>query len=117
MQTKIKRRIRLLLKTVVAVLAIAIVSGLIYEEIGRRNDRKRNPQIGQSIDIGGRKLNNYCLCGGGPAIVFGSVACGPGASRFNKKQEKANITPPGWYDSRAEDLDGAGAYPPAPAPN
>jgi hypothetical protein len=51
-------------KTVPKVLALSIVAlaiaGVVYEQIGRRLDRKRYPQIGQSVDIGGRALNLFC---------------------------------------------------------
>src|SRR2546423_10648381 len=115
MQTKIKRRIRLLLKTVVAVLAIAIVSGLIYEEIGRRNDRKRNPQIGQSIDIGGRSLNIYFFGGGRAAVVFDSSAGAPGSSLSDIQPQNVKFTPAGWVDGPAEGVHDDGPLLPTPS--
>ena len=44
-----------------ALLLVALVLlGIVYEQICERRDRKRYPQIGRSVDIGGRKLNIYC---------------------------------------------------------
>jgi hypothetical protein len=65
--SKFKRVIFRILKWVGVTLLIAIVTGIIYEELGRRQDRKRLPQIGQSVDIGGRSLNIYCS--GGRQII------------------------------------------------
>ena len=40
--------------------AIALITGTTYEQAERARDRDRPPQIGQSIDIGGRTLNIDC---------------------------------------------------------
>src|SRR5205085_1057210 len=53
-QSKTKRAIWIILKSVVALLLIAAVAGFVYEEVGRRQDCQRLPQIGRSVDIGGR---------------------------------------------------------------
>ncbi len=59
-QFKLKRLISSILKGVGVMLLTAIVAGVIYEEVGRRQDRKRLPQIGQSVDIGDLSMNIYC---------------------------------------------------------
>jgi pimeloyl-ACP methyl ester carboxylesterase len=117
MQAKTKRILSLLLKIVVIALVIAIVSGLISEEIGRRNDRKRNPQIGQSIDIGGRSLNLYCSGEGSPAVVFDSGAGAPGYSWSNIQPEIAKFTRACWYDRAGEGWSDAGPFPRTSAAN
>src|SRR5437868_7715159 len=117
MQAKTKRILSLLLKIVVIALVIAIASGLIYEEIGRRNDRKRNPQIGQSIDIGGRSLNLYCSGEGSPAVVFDSGAGAPGYSWSNIQPEIAKFTRACWYDRAGEGWSDAGPFPRTSAAN
>jgi pimeloyl-ACP methyl ester carboxylesterase len=111
MQVKTKRRIKLLLKTAVAVLVIAIVAGMIYEEIGRRNDRKRIPQIGQSVDIGGRSLNIYCSGEGSPPVVFDSGAGASGYAWSNIQPEVAKFTRACWYDRAGEGWSDPGPFP------
>ena len=52
------------------VLAIALLSGLRYERVQRARDREHFPQIGRSVDIGGRMLNIDCSGAGQPAIIL-----------------------------------------------
>src|SRR5436309_12067281 len=54
------------------VLAIAVVSGLFYEQAQRARDLERFPQIGRSVDIGGRMLNIYCSGTGQPTVILES---------------------------------------------
>src|SRR5947209_1127707 len=56
------------------VFAIALVSGLLYEQAQRARDREHFPQIGRSVDIGGRMLNIHCSGAGQPAVILGSGA-------------------------------------------
>ena len=58
-------------------LVIAVAAGLLYEQEQRARDRERFPQIGRSIDIGGRTLNIYCSGTGRPAVIFESGAPWP----------------------------------------
>ena len=39
------------------VVVIALLSGLLYEQAQRARDREHFPQIGRSVDVGGRMLN------------------------------------------------------------
>jgi hypothetical protein len=58
----------------VALLIVAlVVTGLLYEQTGERRDRKRYPQIGRSVDIGGRTLNIFCSGDGAPTVIFESA--------------------------------------------
>src|ERR1700676_315189 len=64
------RRIRVIVRTLaVGLVAIGFV-GALYEHLARRQDRKRFPQIGRSVDIGGRSLNIYCSGDGSPAVIL-----------------------------------------------
>jgi hypothetical protein len=54
------RRPRVLLKALALVGAAALVCGILYEQFGRRQDRRRLRQIGRSVAIGGRTLNIFC---------------------------------------------------------
>ena len=66
---------RRVLKFIALALAALIIFGVIYEQLGERADKKRLPQIGHSVDIGGRSLNIFCS---GPAreptVIFDSGA-------------------------------------------
>src|SRR5579872_3894921 len=53
---------------------LALVSGILYERTQRARDRERYPQIGRSIDIGGRTLNIDCAGAGQPAVILESGA-------------------------------------------
>ncbi len=54
MLTGPKRWIKLVPNVLLVAVAVLVVSGAVYEQIGRSRDRKRFPQIGRSVDIGGR---------------------------------------------------------------
>jgi pimeloyl-ACP methyl ester carboxylesterase len=107
-----KRRAKIALKGVAVAILAGIVAGSIYEQIGRRQDRKRIPQIGRSVDIGGRSLNIYCSGDGAPAVVFDSGLGAPGYSWVHVQRQVAKFTQACWYD-RA----GYGWSDPAPYPH
>lgn len=65
-----RRFARFLLKVLASTLLVLIVAGVVYEEVGERLDQKRFPQIGRSVDIGGRSLNIHCTGEGSPAVVL-----------------------------------------------
>src|SRR5579862_8989721 len=54
------------------IVAIALISGVLYEQTQRARDRERYPQIGRSVDIGGRTLNIDCAGAGQPAVILES---------------------------------------------
>lgn len=55
----------------VPIAAFALVAaGIIFERAEQRRDRAQYPQVGRSVDIGGRALNIYCSGEGGPAVIF-----------------------------------------------
>jgi len=61
----------------VGILVLALVSGLLYEQTQRARDRERYPQVGRSVDIGGRMLNINCAGAGQPAVILESGANWP----------------------------------------
>ena len=65
-------------KVFAAMLAVAAIVGVVSEQVGERSDRKRLPQIGRSVDIGGRSLNIFCSGDGSPTVVFDAGANQPG---------------------------------------
>src|SRR5258705_3581752 len=78
MQLRTKQRIRLFLKSVLLIFTAMILAGIAYEQIGERQDRKRFPQIGRSVDIGGRSLDIYCSGEGGAAVNLDIGGAGAG---------------------------------------
>jgi pimeloyl-ACP methyl ester carboxylesterase len=88
-----------------------LIAGAIYEKVGERRDRLRYPQIGRSIDIGGRTLNLYCSGEGGPVVIFEAAGHTAGYSWIAIQPEVAKFTRACWYD-RA----GYGWSDPGPSP-
>jgi hypothetical protein len=72
------RHLRNIVKYLALVIAAVLLFGMIYEQLGGWQGRKRLPQIGRSVDIGGRTLNIFCAGSGGPAVIFESGGDGPG---------------------------------------
>jgi pimeloyl-ACP methyl ester carboxylesterase len=111
LQSKLKRVISRILKGVGVTLLTAIVVGIIYEEVGRKQDRKGLPQIGQSVNIGGRSLNIYCSGEGNPAVIFDTGSGEPGYAWSNIQPEIAKFTRACWYDRAGEGWSDPGPYP------
>lgn len=83
---------------VALLIAVALLVGIIYEQISRRQDLKGVSQVGTSIDIGGRKLNLYCSGEGSPTVIFESGGDSPGYTWVNIQPEVAKFTRACWYD-------------------
>jgi pimeloyl-ACP methyl ester carboxylesterase len=108
-------------------LAIALLSGLRYEQTQRARDRSDFPQVGRFVDIGGgRKLNIFCSGTGQPAVIFESGAPWPlydpremfenGAPRPGYgwvaiQREVAKTTTACWYDRAGSGWSDLGPYP------
>jgi pimeloyl-ACP methyl ester carboxylesterase len=92
--------------------ALFLLCGVIYQQIGEWHDRKEAPQVGRSIDIGGRTLNLYCSGEGSPTVIFEGNWGSPGYSWLHIQREVAKFTRACWYD-RA----GYGWSDPGPLPN
>ena len=105
---------------------IALVSGVIYEQTQRARDRERYPQVGRSVDIGGRSLNIDCAGAGQPAVIFASglnwaasdpktmFANGgprPGYSWVAIQRALASVTTACWYDRAGAGWSDLGPYP------
>src|SRR6266850_2316063 len=75
-----------------------IVAGLSFEQSRRRQDRQRYPQVGQSVDIGGRTLNLYCSGEGRPTIVFDTFSHQAGLSWIAVQAQAAKFVRACWYD-------------------
>jgi pimeloyl-ACP methyl ester carboxylesterase len=86
--------------------------GITYQRIGEHRDRKLAPQVGRSIDIGGRTLNIYCSGQGSPTVIFEANLGFPGYTWLLTQWHVATFTRACWYD-RA----GYGWSDPGPFPN
>jgi pimeloyl-ACP methyl ester carboxylesterase len=106
----VKRNLRIVLKSLALLIAATFVSGLIYEQFGRRQDRKRIPQIGRSVDVGGRSLNIYCSGAGAPAVILES-ASGIGLEWGPIQTEVAKFTEACWYDRAGMGWSDPGPFP------
>ncbi|HKS73062.1 MAG TPA: alpha/beta hydrolase [Terriglobales bacterium] len=97
-------------RAALVLVALALI-GIVYEQIRERSDRKRYPQIGRSVDIGGRTLNIYCSGEGSPTVIFESAGHTAGYAWMGVQAEAARFTRACWYD-RA----GYGWSDPGPSP-
>jgi len=91
-------RVKLAVKIVAAALLLLVVGGFVYERVGERHDHKRFPQLGLSVDIGGRALNIYCSGEDGPTVVLERDIGAPGYSWLLIQREIAKFTRARWYD-------------------
>jgi pimeloyl-ACP methyl ester carboxylesterase len=107
--------------------ALALATGVVFEQVQRARDRERLPQIGRSVDIGGRTLNLFCSGTGQPAVIFASGASWPfyqqpkvmfedGTPRpgyiwSEIQRELARSTMACWYDRAGSGWSDLGPYP------
>jgi hypothetical protein len=89
------------LKTVAVGVSALCIAGVVFEQIGRYQDRRRYHQIGRSVDIGGRTLNIYCSGESGPTVVFETFGHMSGYSWSAVQREAAKFTRACWYDRAA----------------
>ncbi len=104
-------RTRIVLKSLALLIATALVAGIVDEQLGRRRDRARFPQIGMSVDIGGRTLNIFCSGAGAPPVIFESGGPGPGLEWEAFQPEVAKFTQACWYDRAGEGWSDPGPFP------
>jgi pimeloyl-ACP methyl ester carboxylesterase len=130
-ETHMRARLRTAALTVFIIAAaffgLVLVSGVLYEQMQRARDRDRFPQIGRSVDIGGRILNLYCSGVGQPAVIlergapwvfynnpkamFDNGSPRPGYGWVSIERELAKITTACWYDRAGTGWSDAGPYP------
>ena len=110
-ESLLNRRLIIALKSLALLIAAGLVSGIVYEQIGRRRDRARFPQIGRSVDIGGRSLNIFCSGAGAPPVIFESGGPGPGLEWEPFQTEVSKFTQACWYDRAGEGWSDLGPFP------
>jgi pimeloyl-ACP methyl ester carboxylesterase len=107
----LNRRLKIAFKSFLFLVVAALATSIVYEQIGRRRDRARFPQIGRSVDIGGRTLNIFCSGAGAPPVIFESGGPGPGLEWEAFQPEAAKFTQACWYDRAGEGWSDLGPFP------
>jgi len=107
----LKHKIRFVSKCFLLLFVVLILAGIAYEQIGEWGDRERFPQVGRSIDIGGRSLNIDCSGEGSPAVILDTGGTAPGYSNLTLQTRISKFTRTCWFD-RA----GLGWSDPSPVP-
>jgi pimeloyl-ACP methyl ester carboxylesterase len=75
-----------------------VLAGIFYEKIGESRDRKKFPQVGHSVNIGGRSLNIYCSGEGAPAVIMDTGGSAPGYENLLLQKQVAQFTRACWFD-------------------
>jgi pimeloyl-ACP methyl ester carboxylesterase len=92
------RSLAVRLRPFVLALGVLACCGFLWEVVCERLDNWRFPQVGRSVDIGGRKLNLFCSGEGTPTVILESGWTAPGYSWVRVQREIAAITKTCWYD-------------------
>lgn len=71
-----------------AVLALAVLVGVIYEQAGRYRAARDFPPPGRMVDIGGRRIQLDCRGAGSPTVVFEAGQSVDGALSWSAVQPK-----------------------------
>ena len=104
-------RFKLVVKILTLTSVVGLLCGFVYEQIGRRRDRKRLPQIGRSVDIGGRSLNIFCTGTGSPAVILDTGGDNPGLAWEDTRAEIAKFTRACSFDRAGIGWSDSGPYP------
>jgi hypothetical protein len=91
-------------------LLVFTIAGAVYEHLGRRWDDRRHPQVGRSVDIGGRSLNIYCSGDGSPTVVL-EHSTGYRYRRTPIQREVTRFTQACWYDQAGYGWSNSGPKP------
>jgi pimeloyl-ACP methyl ester carboxylesterase len=107
----LKTKIKVAMKILSAACAVLVLCGFVYERFGRAKDRRRLPQIGRSVDIGGRSLNIFCSGTGSPAVILDTGGDYPGLAWEATRAEISNFTQACSYDRAGIGWSDSGPYP------
>ena len=112
-------KIKLILKRVVLVLValilLVLLSGVLYQQIGSWQDRRRFPQQGKSVALGpdfpNVSLNMDCTGSGSPTVILESGLGVPATGWFEVQPEIAKLTRVCSYDRAGYGWSTAGPLP------
>jgi pimeloyl-ACP methyl ester carboxylesterase len=99
------------LKMAISAMALAIIAGVAYEQIGRRQDLNGVLRIGRSVDIGGRSLNINCTGQGEPTVLLESGTNNPGYAWVLVQPMVSQFTRVCWYDRAGDGWSDSGPFP------
>ena len=106
-----RRRSISIAATIGGLIAVVLLAGAVYEQIGERRDTDRLPRIGRAVDIGGRSLNIYCSGRGTPAVIFDAGAGAPGYVWSDIQREVQIDTQACWFDRAGYGWSDPGPFP------
>jgi pimeloyl-ACP methyl ester carboxylesterase len=110
-ETPLRVRVRAAcMRAAVTTLIVAVI-GAGYEQYEQWQHRRNFPQIGHSVNIGGRSLNIFCSGETGPTVVFDSGAGGPGLRWVYVQREVSRFARACWYDRAGYGWSDSGPYP------
>ena len=93
------RWLRIAAFSLLALIAVLLLTGFVYERIGRARDaRVTQPRIGQAYTVNGHSMNLYCSGTGSPTVVFEAGGNAPGYSWMPVQPSIAQFTRACWYD-------------------
>jgi pimeloyl-ACP methyl ester carboxylesterase len=106
-----ERQVQSVIFSVIAIVALVVLTGWVYQQLGTAQDRKRYPAPGDLVELKGRSLHLLSMGEGSPAVVFESGLMSTVLSWGDIQVEIAK-------DARAVSYDraGLGWSDPGPAP-
>jgi pimeloyl-ACP methyl ester carboxylesterase len=110
-EKRMRRRVKGAFWTFVALLVLLAICGAAYQAISDRRDRKRFPQMGRSVDIGGFSLNLNCSGEGQPTVILESGLGIPAAGWELVQPEIAKFARVCSYDRAGYGWSEAGPFP------
>ena len=96
---------------VALVIALFSIAGFVYQQIGAWKDARRFPQVGRSVDVGGRKLNLECSGQAAPTVILESGHGVPGLAWTAVQSRISALTRTCWYDRAGYGWSDAGPFP------
>jgi pimeloyl-ACP methyl ester carboxylesterase len=102
---------RRIFKLILLALLVALLVGFTWERVARRSEAKRFPQIGRSVEVGGRTMNINCTGAGRPAVILDSGFGNPGYVWNFIQPQIATLTQVCWFDRAGYGWSDPGPYP------
>jgi pimeloyl-ACP methyl ester carboxylesterase len=94
-----KKWVRRISYAFLTLLALALLVGFTYEQVGRAREASQlPPRVGQAVYIGGRTLNLYCSGQGTPTVILEPGGNSPGYAQLSLQSKMAMFTRACWYD-------------------
>jgi pimeloyl-ACP methyl ester carboxylesterase len=111
MLERLARRRSWIARSVSVIPILVVVWGVAYVRVAEWMDRRRFPQVGQSVRIGERALNLYCSGSGTPTVIFESGFGQPGYTWQAVQPKVAESNRACWYDRAGNGWSGPASGP------